>query len=568
MSQAPPLARDTNTFPVQDVLAVTSKSANDESITITPVSSSPPPTPPPSTPLPVPPASISTPSLPNSTSTAPSFAKPPAPPAPGPYTAFPPWRRNLYLAIVTCGGLLGPLSGAIYLPLLPLLAGVFDTSHTVINISVSLFMLTFAIGPLLWASFADYGGRKPLYLLSLCIYVIANILIAATPANIGGLMILRILQAFGACSVASLGAGTVADLVPPKNRATAMSVFLLGPQLGPILGPPIGGAIASSIGWRWLFYFLAIMGAVVVLSILFLLPETLRALVGNHSLYANTPMLQFPPRLVTRKGLVDTKKYPLPPKPHPRTYWNLLKYPPILLVSLNSALMFAAYYTLCVSLPSVLQSRYGFTTAETGYAYLAPGLAMVVGGTCSGRFSDLRLRRARKAAGVDEEGKTIPVIPERRLYDQVWGVLLSITGMLLYGWFAEKRIHVGATLAATFLCGFGLTWVFVTSTAYLTECSPAQAASLVALAGLVRNPAAAVAAAVIEELVEKMGVGWCFTGVAGVMVGVLCVLGVLVKMGPVWRARKTAEMARMKAEKERIVTEKAAVVNVGVPKSG
>lgn len=59
-----------------------------------------------------------------------------------------------------------------------------------------------------------------------------------------------------------------------------------------------------------------------------------------------------------------------------------------------------------------------------------------------------------------------------------------------------------------------MTWVFITTTAYLTESSKNTPATLVALAGLFRNPAAAVAAAVVEPLIGKMGIGWCFTGFA------------------------------------------------------
>lgn len=76
------------------------------------------------------------------------------------------------------------------------------------------------------------------------------------PKNIAALMILRILQAFGASSVSSVGAGTVADLVETEKRATAISIFLLGHQLGLNVGPPIGGAITNAGSWRWMFGFL------------------------------------------------------------------------------------------------------------------------------------------------------------------------------------------------------------------------------------------------------------------------------------------------------------------------
>lgn len=133
---------------------------------------------------------------------------------------------------------------------------------------------------------------------------------------------------------------------------------------------------------------------------------------------------------------------------------------------------------------------------------------MIVGSLLGGRYSDWK--RA-KAIALSPTGT---VHSEGRLADQIWGVLLCSAGSLLYGWFCQYRIHPAAVLISTFLAGFGMTWVFVTSTSFLTECVPTQAASVFALGGLLRNPAAAVAAVIIQPLVEKMGLGWCFTGLA------------------------------------------------------
>src|SRR5579862_6190607 len=58
---------------------------------------------------------------------------------------------------------------------------------------------------------------------------------------------------------------------------------------------------------------------------------------------------------------------------------------------------------------------------------------------------------------------------------------------------------------------FGMTCVFITTTSYLTESSKKIPATLVTLASLFRNPAAAVAAGVVAPLTEQMGVGWRFT---------------------------------------------------------
>jgi hypothetical protein len=70
-----------------------------------------------------------------------------------------------------------------------------------------------------------------------------------------------------------------------------------------------------------------------------------------------------------------------------------------------------------------------------------------------------------------------------------------------------------------------MTWVFITTTSYLTESFKNTPATLVALASLFRNPAAAVAAVVVRPLYEKVGIGWCFTGLA--LVELVCVALIL-----------------------------------------
>ena len=95
---------------------------------------------------------------------------------------------------------------------------------------------------------------------------------------------------------------------------------------------------------------------------------------------------------------------------------------------------------------------------------------------------------------------------------------------------------------------FGMTWVFITTTSYLTESFKETPATLVALASLFRNPAAAVSAVVVRPLIVKMGVGWCFTGLA--LVELVCVASILYLMvyGRNMRTRLEAEKIKERAK--------------------
>ncbi|KAK1730231.1 major facilitator superfamily transporter [Colletotrichum acutatum] len=486
------------------------------------------------------------------TSQAPLSPSPPVPSAGDPekkagappaYSAFSPWRKRFILIVVTVAGCFGPLAGNIYLPALPVLENEFHASATAINVTVSVFMLTFAFGPLFWASFADWKGRRPLYIISLSIYIVANILLAVVPANYGALVFLRIVQAFGSAAVVSMGAGTVADVTPPKERAFAMSIFLLGPQLGPVLGPVIGGALTVA-SWRWIFGFLAIAGFVLWIIIILMLPETLRARVGSGKLYSQSSFILLPPKLSSPLA-PESERGPPPPKPTLLMYWRLFSYPPIGIVSFNTAMLYSTYFAIAVQLPTELADRYNWSSAGVGAGFIAVGVAMIAGSLVGGRFSDWRRARAVKASPDNT------VDPENRLADQIWGVIVCAGGCAMYGWFVDISLHPAAVLVATFLTGFGMNWVFVATTAFLTECVAQQAAGAFALGNMLRNPGAAIAALVIPSLVSKMGSGWCFTGLALldlVLVGSAVI--VLRIKSPGWRAARKAKMAAMAAAKQ------------------
>ncbi|KAF2008481.1 MFS general substrate transporter [Aaosphaeria arxii CBS 175.79] len=439
-----------------------------------------------------------------------------------PYSAYTPARRRLILAIVTIAGFFGPLCGAVYLPSLVLFQDVFHTSATVINATVSVYMAVFAVAPLFGAAASDFGGRKTVYIVGLGSFLIANILLATLPANIGLLFVLRIFQAFGSCIVFSVGAGTVADITEPKRRGAALSWFLLGPQLGPILGPLIGGQFAHVARWRWAFGFLALACFPLYLLILFCLPETLRSLVGNGEALTKKPWFFLPKFRQMPIEDIDGKKFPKPPRPTLKKFLHLLAYPPHLIVSINGALQFAGLYAIYITFPKVWQKEFGFSTQEVGYAFLVPGFALFVTSIAVGRISDAMRARAIRNSPNDK------VVPERRIPIQIVGFVIACVGKLMYGWFTKYRINAAGGLFGSAFAAVGTSIIFVTSTSFQTECDPSQAASLVALGGLLRNIAAAIGAVIMDELVKRMGYGWCFTGLAAL--DILCIPGIILIM--------------------------------------
>ncbi|EGV66437.1 dityrosine transporter A Q resistance [Yamadazyma tenuis ATCC 10573] len=436
-------------------------------------------------------------------------------------------RRNIILAVVTCAGFLGPLAGNIYIPILPLMSEAFNVSTSIINGTVSVFMAVFAFSPLVWAALADVGGRKSLYMFSLLIFLVANILLTFLPAHIGALYTLRVIQAIGSSSVLSVGAGTVADITPPTIRGKTIATFMLGPQLGPIIGPIL--SLATTNGqWRWSFGILSIFTIVVYIAILFLLPETLRYLVGRGECYEGKSYF-VKPKLYEKKRTAEDAKYPKPPKLSPLLYFKLARYLPVLISSVAGGLLFASFYGISVTFSRVLTNDYHFSNLHVCLSYLCPGIALIIGSMISGRLSD-KLRRNRIAKGIS-------FIPEDRFPIQLIGFLVAIAGFTGYGWTCEKHSHVVSIFVTVFISCFGTTWVLVTNLTYLTESAEGIPASNVAFGNFMRNAGAAICSGIITKLVERMGYGWCFTGLAFVNLGGATFMILLFSKGKHWREK-------------------------------
>ena len=173
-------------------------------------------------------------------------------------------------------------------------------------------------------------------------------------------------HALGSSIVTSVGAGTVADMTEALKRTSRIGLFLLGPQLGPLLGPLIGGQFSHESTWRWVFGFLcehvaafnesrqhdtAVACFPVYSLLLFCLPETLRCLVGNGSVYANSSWFVMP--RIRQKQLVPDGLYPKPPKPTPASLFRVLAFVPNCIASFTSAFNFAGLSAMYMVFPSV-----------------------------------------------------------------------------------------------------------------------------------------------------------------------------------------------------------------------
>ena len=165
---------------------------------------------------------------------------------------------------------------------------------------------------------------------------------------------------------------------------------------------------------------------------------------GDGSIYTGQRWALLPPRLSSTLA-PESERGPLPPKPTLKGYWRLFQYPPIGIACLNTAILYSSYFCIAVQLPIALGNVYHWSSSAVGAGYVIAGVAMVMGSISGGQYSDWRRRRAVKKIG---EGN---VHPESRLDDQIWGLLLVSSGLIMFGFFVEHVVHPAAMLMSTFL---------------------------------------------------------------------------------------------------------------------
>jgi multidrug resistance protein len=132
---------------------------------------------------------------------------------------------------------------------------------------------------------SDNSGRRLSFIVCFVIFIAANIGLALQ-TNYAALLVLRMVQAAGCSAAIALTFAVVADIATSAERGKYMGYAGAGILMGPAFGPTIGGVLAQYLGWRSIFWFLAIFSGVLLLLFIFLFPETCRKVVGNGSIPA------------------------------------------------------------------------------------------------------------------------------------------------------------------------------------------------------------------------------------------------------------------------------------------
>ncbi|KAL2198771.1 general substrate transporter [Corynascus similis CBS 632.67] len=186
---------------------------------------------------------------------------------------WPAWRRDIALLSLglfcMVGGGTTPLLAAGFTDV----ANEYDVDVHDVSLTTGLYMLGMGLGSIIFSPTAILYGKRPVYLFGAILYMATSIWCAASP-NFPSLVLARIFQGIAVSPVECLPSATIAEIFFLHERAFRIGIYTLLLLGGKNLVPLVSAAIIQSMGWRWVFWIVAIVIAFCGLLLFFFVPET------------------------------------------------------------------------------------------------------------------------------------------------------------------------------------------------------------------------------------------------------------------------------------------------------
>jgi DHA1 family bicyclomycin/chloramphenicol resistance-like MFS transporter len=185
--------------------------------------------------------------------------------------AIPTWVVVLALSILTG---LQPITTDLYLPALPQMQRALGLNASAVQWTLSVLILAFGVGQLIWGPIADRFGRRPVLRWGLGFYVLASLL-TTVAQDLSVMIMARAAQGASLSAAVMCGRAMIRDLYVPEEGARMMARGMSGLGIIALGGPILGGITATHFGWRATMGLLAICGALTWAFVWTRLPETL-----------------------------------------------------------------------------------------------------------------------------------------------------------------------------------------------------------------------------------------------------------------------------------------------------
>jgi len=253
---------------------------------------------------------------------------------------------------------MGPFTIDMYLPAFPEIVKQFDTTASLVQLSLTACLLGLGIGQLVMGSLSDVYGRRIPLLFSMIVYVLASLACAFSP-NIGMLIVFRFVQGFAASAGIVISRAIARDLYSGHELTKFFSMLILVSNLGPLVAPVAGSGVLTFTTWQGVFVALALLGIYLATMTKWSLRETL-------------PIDRRSPSNFMQQL---------------RNFRSLLRDRQFVGYMLTQGIMIAGVFAYVSGTPFIYQNIYGASPTVFALLFGSNGISLIIGSQLVGRMS-------------------------------------------------------------------------------------------------------------------------------------------------------------------------------------
>lgn len=382
-----------------------------------------------------------------------------------------------------------------------------NTSSTLFELGLGIYVIGYALGPLFLAPFSEIVGRYKVYVVSYFVFMCMFITISLSP-TITGVVLGRLISGLAASTGSTLVGGSIADIFDDESRGIPMSLFSMSALQGAGIFPLcFSWMMDKGLGYQWIeyveliaafiwFFFILFMGETRGSAVLNNKAKKLRKKTGDSRYIAKTELNRPTIRELVTVSLT-------------RPLWILFTEPIVIFFSFWMGFAWFIFYSIISSIGHIFQTQRDWSAGSIGLLYITFVLGLGLGGIAN-YFLQERFYQKKKT-------------PEARLYlAMVGGVCLPI-GCFIYAWTSYPNIHwMGQCVGLTIIL-FAIYIIYNTAFAYMSDAYRLYASSAISAQNVFRNILGGTTPLHITKWYNATGFNWtsCIIAIIAAVLGVV-----------------------------------------------
>lgn len=304
-------------------------------------------------------------------------------------------KKTAYIAVLSAALMIVPIAIDLYLAAFPQIAEGLGTPISEVERTIGIYLAGSAIGQLVLGPLSDRVGRRRVLIFGLLVFAVASAALGMVQ-SIEAMQVMRFVQALaGAATVTVLPIAR--DLYGERGSARVISFIMAVMVIAPVLAPLAGAQILALLGWRAIFFAVALFAVIVMLAAALTIPPAVRSLQRPPPVYAHNP------------------------------YLTVIRDARIILPVAAAGLSFAGLFAFVAGSPSLYMVDYSVTPSAYGLLVGLNAAAMIAGNALNGTVLErFRPHKRLLASALGFGGIGIALLIAASFFPGLWVfVLLS-----------------------------------------------------------------------------------------------------------------------------------------------